>query len=99
MVVDLGSFLEEVVDHVLQVAPGAVLVREPELQGRVGIGGLQDPGEHTQRPLHIIRMDQVERNPRSSRDNPAGRLSSPFLRAASLMSRPGKVLYCPSLRQ
>src|SRR5688500_399264 len=41
----------------LEIAPRAILVRHPELQGRVKPGSFQDLGECVQRSIPVVRMD------------------------------------------
>src|SRR5215211_3457875 len=52
--------VEQVVYDVLEVAPRAVLVRHPELQGQVKPGSFQGLGEYAQRSPRVVRMDLVE---------------------------------------
>src|SRR5688500_20238017 len=56
-----GRILEQVVYDMLEVAPGAILVRHPELQGRVKAWSFQDLGERVQRSIPVVRMDGAER--------------------------------------
>src|SRR5688572_10585629 len=55
-----GRVVEQVVYDMLQVAPGAILVRHPELQGRVKPRAFQDLGEVVQRSIPVVRMDGAE---------------------------------------
>src|SRR5215218_1674102 len=52
--------VKQIVDGVLEVAPGAVPVLHPELQGWVNARGFQELGEYARRTLPVIGMDGVK---------------------------------------
>src|SRR5215204_2619858 len=55
-----GRVIEQVVDDMLEVTPGAVLVGHSGLQWRVKPGFFQDLGECVQRLLPVVRVNGAE---------------------------------------